>query len=396
MIKKLTKIYLLQIGFLFVFANICASIKNQVTEHYTVFDNLNYDQTVKESIDSLRNFLILLDENIAGEKKQVNNFDPAVAFQQLEIINKELIDTSEENIYCNDLTRAFFDLCNIVKNIKILQFKDKRKILKIINNIKKIYISSKNAQLDSKQKNDFLFDNIESLSELIKSVLLTQKIKFGGFGAKISDIFFYRPLEIIADHKTGVIIITSVFGSLAISGALFLKFLKKEKKICSDATDETDNTDSNVTDVITDKVKPLESNLDQPNINSNNSEMHESSLNQVNKQESQTEQIAKEEIKPNINDNELTKKYLYIFFIEDEKKQILDLYKDKPDVQNRIKKIFTKNDEWFNDEWFKKNYNDKKIEKENKILKTSESIIEKISPEIKKPGLFSKIKNFFK
>ncbi|MCF7800291.1 hypothetical protein K9M16_04820, partial [Candidatus Babeliales bacterium] len=80
-----------------------------------------------------------------------------------------------------------------------------------------------------KQKTDFLIENIVSLSDLIRSVFLTQKIELKGLGSKIFDKFIYKPCRFIVDNKKNVIIITCAIGSLIISGALINKFLKKEE-----------------------------------------------------------------------------------------------------------------------------------------------------------------------
>ncbi|MCF7799982.1 hypothetical protein K9M16_03220, partial [Candidatus Babeliales bacterium] len=196
-------VFLFFAGFYFVFLTNCAYCQKGLNASYE--NDLAYIQVVKESVDSLQNFLILLDKNIVKENEQINNFSLDIALQQLEIINKELLAIKKEDFYCQNLIKSFFSLCNLVKSIKILKFSDKQKILKAINIIKKDYICSDNLQSNYiKQKTDFLIENIVSLSDLIRSVFLTQKIELIGLGSKIFDKFIYKPCRFIVDNKKNV------------------------------------------------------------------------------------------------------------------------------------------------------------------------------------------------
>lgn len=220
-------VFLFFISFFFIFSKNCAYTKKQINNISN--DNLSYVQIVQASTDSLRNFLILLDKSIIKENEQINNFDLDIALQQLEIINKGLLEITYEVFYYHNLIQSFFGFCNSVNNIKILKFNDKKKILEAINNIKKNYMCSKNAQFDMEQKSDFLFENIIALCDLIRSVFLMQNVKLKGLGSKIFDKFIYKPCKFIIDNKKNVVIITCAIGSLIISGALLNKFLKKEE-----------------------------------------------------------------------------------------------------------------------------------------------------------------------
>ncbi|MFA5074812.1 MAG: hypothetical protein WC436_01800 [Candidatus Babeliales bacterium] len=293
--KNLIKIFAICLS-LFLSNNCClladVAIENNCDQNLDIF-NINNDQKstdsgndiiIDDAINSLKNFLDLLNKNLIKEE--------GIIFLDLnkilDNISAELMTKEGTNVIFADnfLIKAFLKLSNAAENInsleiinKKIKFRNIREVLKCTNEISQIIDKENDKENKMLSMSDSLIYNIKQFNESLRAFLINNlannKFKLdNSFSAKLADIVWYRPVEFIKDHQKGAILTVSGIGTAlfgCIGGYYFWTPKKEVKDPNSDDSEKTKNNKDINQDVIiinnTEKSKESEENKNNGDIN---------------------------------------------------------------------------------------------------------------------------------